>query len=327
MSTSGVEHKFLELGHFSFGHGRPPCPILDALLCSDFSPLHSGDHRKVVPTADPRLVHVPGHRAQVLWAHDTVKLRLTTLLIPMAATCGTHGCPHCSSRCWSQYNWNLSIIGTTSISSRTLPSHAGPCIPYHSILSESRCSSSAKHSFNSMFKSPPMKKSKAPSLFSLHESGSHRLQGLDVVHLIASTVRHVNWKQHRRAHQDGGASFNVNAWTTKVINLPWAQHGCSTVVSTINNISRDVRRRSRPVISLLYCTETEKVVQNVVFMSQVVQPHTTPATLFSVEIKGTKEPRRNASNKRVWTTSGSTCYDERGQRDREGRSPRRGRHR
>ena len=62
----------------------------------------------------------------------------------------------------------------------------------------------------------------------------------------------------------------------------------------------------------------------------------------SVGRQGARALRRHASNKRVCTTSGSTCgasslnfskfnahceYGERGQRDREGRSPRRGRHR
>ena len=61
--TLRVEHKFLEFGHLSFGHGRPPCPSFDASFCSNFLPFHSGDHRKVIPNADPRLVQIPDHRA------------------------------------------------------------------------------------------------------------------------------------------------------------------------------------------------------------------------------------------------------------------------
>ena len=77
-SSLSLRVQSLELDRPPFGHGRPPCPTLDALLCSDFSPFHSGDHRKTVPSADPHLVQIQGHRAQVLWAHDIVKLLLTT---------------------------------------------------------------------------------------------------------------------------------------------------------------------------------------------------------------------------------------------------------
>ena len=35
--TSRAEHNFLELGHLSFGHGRPP-PTLDALIFAKFLP-------------------------------------------------------------------------------------------------------------------------------------------------------------------------------------------------------------------------------------------------------------------------------------------------
>ena len=73
-----------------------------------------------------------------------------------------------------------------------------------------------------------------------------------------------------------------------MVNLPWAQNGCTTMVSSIHDVTRNVHRRGCPVISLLYYIETAKFVQNVVFMSQVVQPLTTPVTFFSVEINGAK---------------------------------------
>ena len=76
-----------------------------------------------------------------------------------------------------------------------------------------------------------------------------------------------------------------------MINLPRAQNGCTTMVSTAHNVSKEVHRRGCPVISLLQCRETGKLVQNVVYVSQVVQALTTPATFFSVEINSAKEPR------------------------------------
>ena len=77
-----------------------------------------------------------------------------------------------------------------------------------------------------------------------------------------------------------------------MVDLPWAQNGFSTTISAIHNESRNVHRRSRPVISLLQCIKTVKFVQNVMPMSQVVQPLTTPVTFFSVEIYSAEEPRR-----------------------------------
>ena len=73
MITSGAEHNTSSWNLAI----SPSDTTLDALLCSDFSPFHSGDHRKMVRSADPHLIQVPGHRAQVLSAHDTVKLLLT----------------------------------------------------------------------------------------------------------------------------------------------------------------------------------------------------------------------------------------------------------
>ena len=67
------------------------------------------------------------------------------------------------------------------------------------------------------------------------------------------------------------------------------------MVSAIYDVTRDIHRRSCPVISLLQCIETVEFVQNVVFVSQVVQPLTTPATFFSVEIDGTKRHGADAS--------------------------------
>ena len=67
------------------------------------------------------------------------------------------------------------------------------------------------------------------------------------------------------------------------------------MVSAIYDVARDVHRRSRPVISLLQCIGTGEFVQNVVFVSKVVQPLTTTVTFFSVEIDGTKEPRSRLS--------------------------------
>ena len=64
------------------------------------------------------------------------------------------------------------------------------------------------------------------------------------------------------------------------------------MISTIHNVTRNVHRRSRPVISLLQCIEAREFVQNVVFVSQIVQPLTTPVTIFSV---GAKEPQEDAS--------------------------------
>ena len=63
------------------------------------------------------------------------------------------------------------------------------------------------------------------------------------------------------------------------------------MVSTLHSVTRDVHRRSRPVISLLQCIETGELVQIVVLVLQVVQPLTTPVTFFSVEIDRAKEPR------------------------------------
>ena len=91
---------------------------------------------------------------------------------------------------------------------------------------------------------------------------------------------------------------------------PRAQHGCTTMVSTVHNVTRDVHRQ---------CIKTGKLVQDVVFMSQIVQPLTTPLTFVSVKIDGAKGPRRRRlrgggarpSTSRVQqeycTTSGSKC--------------------
>ena len=69
-----------------------------------------------------------------------------------------------------------------------------------------------------------------------------------------------------------------------MINLPRAQNGCTTMVL-------DVHRRNRPVISLLQWIEAGELVQNVVYVSQIVQALTTPAFFFSVKINRAKEPR------------------------------------
>ena len=76
-----------------------------------------------------------------------------------------------------------------------------------------------------------------------------------------------------------------------MVNLPWAQNGCSTMISAIHDIARNVHRRSCPGVSLLQSVETNVLMQNVVFVSQVVQLLTTPVTFFSVEIDGEEEPR------------------------------------
>ena len=77
-------------------------------------------------------------------------------------------------------------------------------------------------------------------------------------------------------------------------HLPWTQNSCTTKVSSIHDITRNVHRSSRPVINLLQCIEAREFMQNVVLVSQVVQPLTTPVTLFAVENNGAKEPRRRS---------------------------------
>ena len=62
----------------------------------------------------------------------------------------------------------------------------------------------------------------------------------------------------------------------KMAVLPWSQS---------RNIkkSRHIQCRGRPFVSLLQSVQTGKVVQNVVFVSQVVQPLTAPITFFTIQ--------------------------------------------
>ena len=50
-----MKYQFLEPVLFLFRHGSPSGPTLDAPLCSDISPIHSGDHRKLIPSANSRV--------------------------------------------------------------------------------------------------------------------------------------------------------------------------------------------------------------------------------------------------------------------------------
>ena len=76
-----------------------------------------------------------------------------------------------------------------------------------------------------------------------------------------------------------------------MVNLPCAQNDCSPMISTIHKKSRNIHCRSCPVVSFLQGIKAWKVMQHAVFVSQVVQPPTTPVTFFSVEIDDTKEPQ------------------------------------
>ena len=55
---------------------------------------------------------------------------------------------------------------------------------------------------------------------------------------------------------------------------------------------RYIHCRGHPIVSLLQSIETGVVAQDVVFVSQVFQPLTTPATFLSVEVDGAKELQR-----------------------------------
>ena len=61
----------------------------------------------------------------------------------------------------------------------------------------------------------------------------------------------------------------------------WARNGCSAVITTVHNVSRYIHCRGRPfVVGLLQSIDTRRVVQNVVFVSQDVQPFTAPINVF-----------------------------------------------
>ena len=163
--------------------------------------------------------------------------------------------------------------------SSPVPSHAGPHIPYHSILSRPRCSSPASHNRNPMFKSPSIKE-------------FHRSHSCAFTTVVLTDFRPRCGPLHRghcAVNIQKATSWSPPKWqcishcqpmNDESGEPPATQNGCTTVVSTVYNETRNVHRRGCPVISLLQCMETGKFVQNVVFMSQVVQPLTTPITFF-----------------------------------------------
>ena len=67
------------------------------------------------------------------------------------------------------------------------------------------------------------------------------------------------------------------------------------MISAMHNTTGNIHRRNRPIISLLQSIITGIVVQDVVFVLQVVQPLTTSITCFSFENKSAKEPLGDAS--------------------------------
>ena len=67
------------------------------------------------------------------------------------------------------------------------------------------------------------------------------------------------------------------------------------MVSAIHNATGDVHRRSCPVISLSQCIETGEFLLNVVFVSQVVQPLTTPVTFSLLRLTVEKSHGEDAS--------------------------------
>ena len=80
-----------------------------------------------------------------------------------------------------------------------------------------------------------------------------------------------------------------------MIDLPWAQNGCFAVITAVQDTTRNMHCRGSPIVSLLQSIETERVMQDVVFVSQVVQPLTTPITFFTIQIDRAKEPRSRLS--------------------------------
>ena len=155
------------------------------------------------------------------------------------------------------------------------------------------------------------------------------------VHLLLSTHERRKWLTSR------GHKMAVRPWSVPY-RTQWIQGRSPKKLSSYQSLA--VHRNSGL-----------RAVCGVCFVSQVVQPLTTPVTFFSVEIDGAKEPRKRClrgagarlSTSRIQKASLKnlgvhlqcklpksfkilcpvcTC-GERGQRDREGRSPGLGRHR
>ena len=104
-----------------------------------------------------------------------------------------------------------------------------------------------------------------------------------------------------------------------MVNFPLAQNRCSPTNTSIHN-ENHIHCRSRPIVSLLQSIET--VVQSCrmwCFVSQIVQPLTTPVTFSLLRLTVRKSHgdvasvaeahvfRRHASLKKVWIAATSTC--------------------
>ena len=93
----------------------------------------------------------------------------------------------------------------------------------------------------------------SPGIPALGQGGPHRFERLDVVLLIAATVR-----KKTESNIIEPTMMVVHLSATKVINLSWAKNGCSAVVTAMYKVFRKANCRGRPFVSLSKSVEKRK---------------------------------------------------------------------